>query len=125
LQGKGEVMTTILYVEDHPPARMLMQAIIAELSDYRLLLAGSGAEARQIAEAERPDLYIVDLDLPDTDGLALAGVLKGIHAARVLLVSAYAEAVQEGSIRELVDAYLAKPLDPDSVLAAVQRALAR
>jgi CheY-like chemotaxis protein len=105
LQGKGEVMTTILYVEDHPPARMLMQAIIAE--------------------AERPDLYIVDLDLPDTDGLALAGVLKGIHAARVLLVSAYAEAVQEGSIRELVDAYLAKPLDPDSVLAAVQRALAR
>lgn len=117
-------MTKILYVEDHPPARMLMQAILAENPDYRLLLAGTGKEAQQIAAQERPDLYIVDLDLPDTDGIALSGALQAVHPARVLLVSAYAEAVQEGSIRELVYAYLAKPLDPDGVMEAIQRALA-
>ncbi len=117
-------MAKILYVEDHPPARMLMQAIMAEMTGYQLLLAGTGAEAKRTATAEHPDLYIVDLDLPDTDGIALSQELKTIHPARVLLVSAYAEAVQENTIRELVYAYLAKPLDPDGVVEAIQRALA-
>lgn len=119
------MMVTILYVEDHPPARFLMQAIIADMTGHTLLLAGSGSQARALLAAhELPDLYIIDLDLPDTDGITLARALNALHPAPILLVSAYAEAVQAAPIRDLVFAYLAKPLDPDDVAQTIQRALA-
>jgi CheY-like chemotaxis protein len=113
-------MATILYVEDHIPAQLLMNAIINEMSDYQLRLASSGQEACQITAQHPPDLYILDLDLPDTDGLSLAKELLKIHTAPVILVSAYAEAA---TIDESITFYLAKPLDPDHVATTIRRAL--
>jgi CheY-like chemotaxis protein len=115
------MMATILYVEDHPPAQLLMRAIVDEMTAHDLLLANSGAAAREIAASARPNLYILDLDLPDGDGVALARMLTALHAAPVILVSAYAEAVETESLDYV---YLAKPLDPDDVARAIQRALA-
>ncbi len=117
-------MATILYVEDHPPARLLMQAIIADLTDHALLLAESGSAAREIAAQSAPDLYILDLDLPDGDGVQLARALQAIHAAPVILVSAYAEAVDADALGDVIHTYLAKPLEPDDVARTVQRTLA-
>ncbi len=117
-------MGTILYVEDHPPAQMLMQAIVGELTSHRLALAGTGAEARSVAASTKPDLYIIDLDLPDTDGMTLVQALQAIHPAPVLLVSAYAEAVKQSPVGGTIRAYLAKPLDPTDVARAIERALA-
>jgi CheY-like chemotaxis protein len=117
-------MALILYVEDHLPARMLMQAIIGDMTDHQLVLAASGDDARHLLSTQHPDLYIIDLDLPDTDGLTLAGTLKAIHNAPVLLVSAYAEAVKDAPLHDAIDIYLAKPLDPDHVVETIQRALA-
>ena len=116
-------MATLLYVEDHPPAQLLMQAIIDEMTSHRLTVASSGDEARTMAADLNPDLYIVDLDLPDTDGLILAKALKTIHAAPVVLVSAYAEAVKDSTIKEVVDTYLSKPLDPEYVVETIRRTL--
>ncbi len=117
-------MGVLLYVEDHRPAQLLMQAIVGEMTGHQLTVAGSGAEALALAAKHHPDLYIIDLDLPDTDGIALAGELKAMHAAPVLLVSAYAEAVKSDPLRLAVDAYLAKPLDPDHVVETIHRTLA-
>ncbi len=117
-------MATLLYVEDHPPARLLMQAIIAEMTDHTLLLAESCAEAQQIAAQAPPDLYILDLDLPDGDGVTLAQTLQIVHPAPVILVSAYAEAVDAAALVDIVHAYLAKPLEPDNVARTIQRTLA-
>jgi CheY-like chemotaxis protein len=117
-------MALVLYVEDHPPAQMLMQAILSDLTPHQLLTAGTGETARRLAAERHPDLYIVDLDLPDTDGLALVKALKAIHAAPALLVSAYGESVKDESIKTLFAAYLAKPLDPIHVAETIQRALA-
>ena len=117
-------MATILYVEDHPPAQLLMKAIISEMTAHTLVAANSGAEARSCALAYHPDLYIIDLDLPDTDGVSLAAELRKLHPAPVLLVSAYAESVKESDISAHILAYLAKPLDPDHVESTIRRALA-
>jgi CheY-like chemotaxis protein len=114
-------MTTVLYVEDHPPARLLMSAIIEDLTDYTLIEAEDGAQARALAAEHTPDLYILDMDLPDTDGIELGGELTAIHDAPVILVSAYAEAIQTSRLRQVI--YLAKPLDPDHVAATLRRAL--
>ena len=117
-------MTTILYVEDHPPAQMLMRAIINDLLSYQLITAKTGKEAVEQTTAYLPDLYIIDLDLPDTDGLTLARALCQIHLAPVILVSAYAEAITLEQISDSVQDYLAKPLDPDHVAQTIQRTLA-
>lgn len=115
-------MPTILYVEDHPPAQMLMQAIVDEFTAHTLIIAQSGTEAQQAIQTTTPDLYILDLDLPDTDGVTLAKTLCQQHPAPVILVSAYAEAINEAELPDLI--YLAKPLDPDHVAETIQRAMA-
>ncbi|HLY26408.1 MAG TPA: response regulator [Aggregatilineales bacterium] len=117
-------MAVILYAEDHPPAQLLMQAIIGDLTQHHIELAATGEEAERMAAQLLPALYIVDLDLPDTDGLALAQALRAIHPAPVLLVSAYAEAVKESQFQTLVTAYLPKPLDPEYVAETIERTLA-
>jgi len=114
---------TILYVEDHPPARFLMSAIVSDLTPFRLVTVGSGGEARAAAANEHPDLYLLDLDLPDTDGAALAEMLNGIHPAPVIIVSAYAESIRSERFPAVVTDYLAKPLDPDHVAETLKRAL--
>jgi CheY-like chemotaxis protein len=117
-------MSVVLYVEDHPPAQMLMQAIVGEMTKHHLVVASTGAEARTMAASLKPDLYIIDLDLPDGDGIALAQALQPIHAAPVVLVSAYAEAVKDSPVGGMVRAYLAKPLDPVDVARTIERTLA-
>lgn len=112
-------MALILYVEDHAPAQMLMAAIVADLTPYTLISAKTGTEAEALAIARKPDVYILDLDLPDTDGITLAKRLAALHDAVTILVSAYAEAIQVDAYR-----YLAKPLDPDVVARALMDAVA-
>ena len=118
-------MALILYVEDHPPAQMLMRAIVDDLTAHHLEVASTGTEACTKAQTLLPALYIVDLDLPDTDGLALATELKAIHTSPVILVSAYAESVKDTAIRSIVSVYLPKPLDPTHVAETIERTLAR
>ncbi len=113
-------MTTILYVEDHPPAQLLMQAIISDLTSHDLVVASTGKIALEQTRAQPFDLYIVDLDLPDIDGIALAQQLCGLRAAPVIIVSAYAENIQPAPTYY----YLAKPLDPEYLAETIQRALA-
>jgi CheY-like chemotaxis protein len=117
-------MATILYAEDHPPAQLLMRAIVAELTAHTLLTAATAAEARALAATVRPDLYIIDLDLPDGDGLTVIAALQAIHRAPTLLVSAYAEAVKAETLGAHIFAYLPKPLEPADVAAHIERALA-
>jgi len=117
-------MDTILYVEDHPPARMLMEAIFHDLLPQTLITAANGEEALAKAREQRPALYIVDLDLPDTDGIALGRALREVHPAPIILVSAFAEAITPEVLADVAQAYIPKPLDPDYVAEVIRRTLA-
>ncbi len=112
-------MTTILYVEDHPPAQLLMAAIVTDLTSYTLITAKTGAEAETLARTNHLEAYILDLDLPDTDGISLAERLNAIYPAVTIIVSAYAEAIHP----DQKYLYLAKPLDPDHVAQILRHAL--
>lgn len=118
-------MSLILYVEDHPPARLLMAAIISDLTSHTLITAGSCAEARLTVKAQKPDVYIIDVDLPDGNGMALAKELQGVHAAPTMITSAYTETSIETADLANIFAYLRKPLDPDDVARTIDRASAR
>ncbi len=118
-------MTPILVVDDHPPARFLMEAIIRDLTEYDLIAVGSCADALRVAQQVLPMLYIIDLELPDGDGLSLGKALTAVHDAPVIIMSAYADAVVEQVAAAAVFAFLKKPMIPDDVARTIERAIAR
>jgi signal transduction histidine kinase len=119
----------VLYVEDDEVNRVLMQAILALRPGLRLRMAATGAQAAALALAQPPDLLLVDLHLPDTDGFALVEHLR-THAtlSRVpaVLVSAAVgpEERSRATALGLVDCW-SKPLDLGRTLAALDTLLPR
>jgi DNA-binding response OmpR family regulator len=119
------VADTILLVEDDPDtARSLTKAL--ETSGYRVTPVDTGAEARSILEHVRPDLILLDLMLPDTDGLVLTTALKTLTRAPIIICSARQEQVDRVLGLKLgADDFVAKPFDLDELEARIEAVLRR
>src|SRR5438067_5035606 len=115
----------ILLVEDDPDiARSLSKAL--ESSGYRVTAVDTGAEARSIIEHVRPDLILLDLMLPDTDGLVLTTALKNLTNAPIIICSARQEQVDRVLGLKLgADDFVAKPFDLDELEARIEAVLRR
>lgn len=112
----------VLVVDDEPQIRRLLAAGLAR-AGYRLVEAGSAREALSAQQIDRPDLVLLDLGLPDRDGLELVPLLKGGGAA-VIVVSARDATDQKVAALDLgADDYVTKPFDTEEVLARVRTAL--
>jgi len=116
----------LLYVEDNPTNRMLLEAIVAEYTACRLTTAGSAEEALALLAHQHPDLILpdlilVDINLPGMDGIALAGRLRQDPAtAGIPLVALSADAMGRTIDRALKAGfadYLVKPIRVDRLLA--------
>jgi DNA-binding NarL/FixJ family response regulator len=116
-------MTRVMLVDDHPIVLSGLSALVE--SDRGLTLV---ATARTVAEAlavtDEPDVALVDLDLPDGDGVELGATLKRVWPGlRVLVLTMHAD--DQAVIRSLgsgLDGYLLKDADPEDLLAAVHTA---
>jgi DNA-binding response OmpR family regulator len=119
------VAETILLVEDDPDtARSLSKAL--ESSGYRVTAVDTGAEARSIIEHVHPDLILLDLMLPDTDGLVLTTALKILTNAPIIICSARQEQVDRVLGLKLgADDFVAKPFDLDELEARIEAVLRR
>jgi DNA-binding response OmpR family regulator len=115
----------ILLVEDDPAtARSLTKSL--EGSGYRVTTAGTGSEARSIIEQMRPDLILLDLMLPDTDGLVLTTAFKMLTDAPIIICSARQEQVDRVlGLRLGADDFIAKPFDLEEFEARVDAVLRR
>ena len=119
-------MTTpsILVADDDLVARdLLVEVLVRE--GYRVRAASGGAEAIRLAETEVVDLALVDLRMPEVDGLAVLGRLRALNPAPpVLILTAFAtietaiDAIRHGAYD-----YLSKPFRIDEIKLAVRRAL--
>jgi CheY-like chemotaxis protein/nitrogen-specific signal transduction histidine kinase len=110
---------SILLVDDKPENLMALQAIL-ERPDYRFLLARSGADALRIALNESFDLALIDVVMPDMNGLEVATHMKTLERCRdVPIIFITALGNDPKVIHRAYDAgaadYLVKPLDPDIV----------
>ena len=105
----------ILHVDDDPDIRLLISASLREFG-YVVVTAGTQTEALELAEKVKFDLFILDVRLPDGDGIELCQKVNELQPGRpVLYYSAYAsDEEQEAALSVAGDAYLKKP-----VLAAV------
>ncbi len=109
---------TILVAEDDDDNRLVMKLLL-ELRGYRVVLAANGQEALAVAERECPDLILLDLRMPQLNGLAAVRNLrqhKLSHLRRVPVValSAYDPAQQRaGALAAGCNEYVAKPINYD------------
>ena len=116
---------TILIVDDEPPIRRLLRTTLAA-HEYRVVEAANGAEALSAMRHHRPDLVLLDLGLPDVDGLELIGRLRGLaHVPIVVLSSRGDEAAKVKALDSGADDYVTKPFNPVEVVARVKAVLRR
>jgi len=113
----------ILIVEDERPIRRFIDASLRS-SAYRVVEAGTLKEARARAAGEPPDLVILDLGLPDGDGLDLVGWFRGWSNAPIVILSARGQEVDKIRALDLgADDYLTKPFGTGELLARIRAAL--
>ena len=116
----------VLVAEDDAVNRHIVVKILT-LEGYETLEAGDGRAAMALARAERPDLIMMDLGMPDIDGLEASRRLKADPRSAdipIIALTAYAMRGDEERARDAgCDGYLSKPCRPQTIREAVRRFL--
>jgi two-component system KDP operon response regulator KdpE len=117
-------MTRVLVVDDEP---QLLRALAINLRArrYEVHTAASGSEALRQASTHRPDLVILDLGLPDMDGVEVIAGLRGWTSVPILVLSGRTDSADKVDALDAgADDYVTKPFGMDELLARL-RAMAR
>ena len=113
----------IIVVEDEPDIRRFLRAALLS-SGYRLVEATTGQEGLQAAETRQPDLVILDLGLPDMDGLEVIRQLRAWSIVPIIVLSAKGqETVKVAALDAGADDYIAKPFGVSELLARMRVSL--
>ena len=118
---------TVLYIEDNPANVHLVRDIVDERPGLELLVAERGSAGLELARLRRPDLVLLDMNLPDLSGEDVLAALKAgaaTSAIPVLVLSADATPERRRRLIEHgASGYLAKPLDVAEFVTAVRALL--
>ena len=117
--------STVLVIDDEPQIlRVVRHALEAE--GYRVLEAATARAGLDLAAAERPDAVVLDLGLPDADGVDVCRDLRGWSTAPVLVLSArHSDAEKVTLLDAGADDYVTKPFNADELTARVRALLRR
>jgi two-component system, cell cycle response regulator DivK len=116
---------TILYIEDNPDNMLLVQRAL-ESRGYRMLKAENGVDGITMAEGNRIDLVLLDINLPDLDGYEVAKRLRKsskTELAYIPIIAVTANALKGDAARALeagCDVYMSKPIDIRELWARVE-----
>ena len=116
----------ILVVEDQPDNRQIIRDMLAP-TDYEIIEAEDGEQALQAIAKQRPDLILMDIQLPVIDGYTATRKIKADPALRsipIIAVTSYALSGEEKKAREVgCDDYVPKPFSPRQLLAKIRQHL--
>ena len=113
----------ILVVEDEPSIRRLLRATL-DANDYRVHEAATASEALTALRYHRPDLVLLDLGLPDLDGLELIGRIRATNPVPIVVLSSRGdEAAKVSALDGGADDYVTKPFGAEELLARLRAAL--
>jgi len=118
-------MTRVLVVDDEP---QILRALRINLRArrYEVYIAATGTEALTVAAAHPPDLVILDLGLPDMDGVEVIGGLRGWTAVPIIVLSGRADSSDKVEALDAgADDYVTKPFGMDELLARMRAAARR
>ena len=118
----------ILYIEDNPQNMRLVRKLL-KLNGYETIEAMTGEEGVEVALREIPDLILMDINLPDIDGLEATRRIKAnpklINTPIIALTAAAMRGDRERILTAGCDDYLQKPIDTVQMIATLRRHFAR
>jgi len=116
----------ILYIEDNADNRLLVKRVL-EAEGYQLLEAANASDGLRRIEAERPDLILIDINLPEVDGYTTTARIKAMPGLRAVKVVAITANVMKGDREKTLaagcDGYITKPIDVDALPGQIARFL--
>ncbi len=117
---------TVLVADDHPLMLEAIRIALAESPEFEVAgETASGADVVVLAQRLQPDLILLDLSLPEVDGLeVLRALRRSASTAQVVVLSAHEEpATVDAAFREGASAFISKRIDPGELSAALRQAL--
>jgi two-component system cell cycle response regulator DivK len=115
---------SILYVEDNPDNRILIRRVL-ESEDYLVFEAENANEAINHLKHHKPDIILMDINMPEVDGYTLTSRIKAIPGFEQTPIIALTANVMRGdrekSIQAGCDGYIQKPIDIDTVTQQIER----
>ena len=120
--------TTILYVEDNLENRVLVRRILTS-ENYMILEAVNASDALNLLKDARPDLILMDINMPEMDGYTLTAKIKAMPGFERVPILALTANVMRGDKEKTLEAgcdgYIQKPLDIDQLIREIERFLPR
>lgn len=117
---------TVLVVED-TPANIKLVTMLLEKDGYRVLQAENGTDGVRLAQLHLPDIILMDIQLPDMDGLTAVKLLRQEDATKHLKIVALTAFAMKGDEDKMLESgcngYIAKPIRYQSFLEEVKRVL--
>ena len=115
---------TILYVEDNELNRKIVRDLLRRTS-YRLIEAPDGESGMAVAREQRPDLILMDIQLPKVSGIEATRTLRGEPATAdtpIIAITSFALSGDEQRAKDAgASAYLAKPYSPFDLLTMIRK----
>jgi two-component system KDP operon response regulator KdpE len=116
-------MKTVLVIDDELPILRFLRASLSE-AGMRVLEATNGRAALEVAAAKKPDVILLDLGLPDMDGLDVLRRLREWSAAPIIILSARGQETDKiAGLDSGADDYLTKPFSVDELMARIRVSL--
>ena len=116
-------MKTILVVDDEASVREAFNVVLKD--EYEIMTSEGGREALEIAGKSHPDLIILDVVMPEMDGMELLRKLKGMNCSPAVVVVTSARTIKMAveAMKAGAYGYITKPLDVQEITLVVERAL--
>ena len=126
-ENPGETDKTVLYIEDNPDSVQLMEAIIEQIGNIRLLTAENATIGYDLSTSKRPDLILMDINLPGMNGLQAFKRLQRTKETKNIPVIAVTSNTQlmdvEAGLRAGFKAYITKPIKVAEFIQIVEETL--
>ena len=122
-QPTGFASKRVLVVDDNIDAAESLAKVLS-LKGHSVAIAGGGQEAVNLARQERPDIILLDLGMPDMDGLTAARLIReqpGGAGIRIIALTGWGQERDRQRTREAgIGEHLVKPVDPESLLTLLE-----
>lgn len=124
MNGNEPKPPLVLIIEDEGGLLEILEVVV-RAAGYRVLTATDGVSAWQLFDQNRPDLLVLDLNLPRMSGFRFLELVRSESDLPVLIITAYDFAEAEEVARYRPDAYIKKPFDVKVLVQTVDRLLGR
>lgn len=117
-------LKSILYVEDEPDIQTIARLALQSVGGFEVFLCSSGGEALKVAPTMKPDLILLDVMMPEMDGMATLGALKRLEGSRDTPIIFMTAKVQTQEVQQYLDlgaiGVIPKPFNPMSLSQTVR-----